>query len=297
MSMVVWEYLAGKSIGPLQFGMQRDLVFSALTAEGMISGDDDTQLQNSGVLALDYEGDRLVEVELDLSKIDVQLSDICSADHDCLQLALTLTDHCQNARQSQGGSLHFNEIGVSVLQFESPSMRSIVFREEGRETSEPTRLVSAAEISEYYFDQTLDSLPRWPFGDSPELADRLAALIVAGVKTGTCSARVHNEWSHPGERGVLVDGADTPVAVLETETVTHLRFNEMTQEMAALEGEGDLSLKYWQDAHKAYFTREGTFAEDMEVVFETFRVLSILDDDFAAGAADHLRRERAGETV
>ena len=143
----------------------------------------------------------------------------------------------------------------------------------------------------------IETLPRWPFGDSPELADRLAALIVAGVKTGTCSARVHNEWSHPGERGVLVDGADRPVAVLETETVTHLRYNEMTQKRAALEGEGDLSLKYWQDAHKDYFTREGTFAEDMEVVFETFRVLSILDDDFAAGAADHLRRERAGETV
>lgn len=143
----------------------------------------------------------------------------------------------------------------------------------------------------------IDTLPRWPFGDSPELGDRLAALIVAGVKTGTCCAKAHNEWSHPGERGVLVDGSERPVAILETETVTHLRFHEMTQEMAALEGEGDLSLQYWQDAHKDYFTREGTFAEDMELVFETFRVITILDDDFAAKAGEHLARERAGDTV
>ena len=30
--------------------------------------------------------------------------------------------------------------------------------------------------------------PRWPFGDSPELADELLALVLAGGKRATCSS-------------------------------------------------------------------------------------------------------------
>ena len=42
---------------------------------------------------------------------------------------------------------------------------------------------------------------------------------------------------------------------------------------AALEGEGDLSLAYWQSAHQAFFEREGTWAPDMELVYEEFAVI------------------------
>lgn len=31
--------------------------------------------------------------------------------------------------------------------------------------------------------------PRWPFGDSPELADELLALVLAGGKRATCFLR------------------------------------------------------------------------------------------------------------
>ncbi|MAN46729.1 MAG: ASCH domain-containing protein [Alphaproteobacteria bacterium] len=139
-------------------------------------------------------------------------------------------------------------------------------------------------------------LPKWTFGDSPELADRLAALIVAGVKTASCSEASIDEPPVEGERGYLMSGDGRPVAILETQTVTRMKFADMTQELAALEGEGDLSLDYWQRAHRDYFTRAGVFAEDMDILFETFRLVDVLDSDFAAKAADHLAQERAGAT-
>ncbi len=52
-----------------------------------------------------------------------------------------------------------------------------------------------------------------------------------------------------------------------------IRFNEMSPELAALEGEGDLSPAYWQSAHRAFFEREGSWAPDMELVYEEFAVI------------------------
>ncbi|EEJ5958670.1 ASCH domain-containing protein, partial [Salmonella enterica] len=54
-----------------------------------------------------------------------------------------------------------------------------------------------------------------------------------------------------------------------------IRFNEMSADLAALEGEGDLSLAYWQAAHRAFFEREGNWSPEMELVYEEFAVLEI----------------------
>ena len=116
---------------------------------------------------------------------------------------------------------------------------------------------------------------------------------MAGVKTAGCGAKVFNEWSEPGERGLLVIEDTRPVALLEIETVEHMKFNEMTAEKAALEGEGDLSLEFWQDAHREFFTRVTEFSEDMDVVFETFRLVEVLDPEFAAKAPEHVKLERS----
>lgn len=140
-------------------------------------------------------------------------------------------------------------------------------------------------------------LPLWPFGDNPELQERLAALIVAGLKTATCSAEVENVSAQPGERGLVVIRDDHPVAVIEVETATSVRFCDVTAEQAALEGEGDLSLDYWRSAHRDYFSRVTDFADDLELIFETFRLVDILDQDFASRAPEHVARERQMQTV
>lgn len=43
--------------------------------------------------------------------------------------------------------------------------------------------------------------------------------------------------------------------------------------MARQEGEGDLSLAYWQKEHQRFFKREGTWSADMELVFEEFALI------------------------
>lgn len=140
---------------------------------------------------------------------------------------------------------------------------------------------------------TYEGLKTFKFGDSAELADRLAALVVAGVKTGTCSAAVHGPDAAIGERQICLNSAETPVCEIETVNMQTLPFTAVTPDMAALEGEGDLSYRYWRDAHEAYYKREGTWAPDMDVIFETFRVTRVLDDAFAAAAADAVKAERA----
>jgi len=131
------------------------------------------------------------------------------------------------------------------------------------------------------------------FGDTPALADRLAALVVAGVKTGTCSAAVHGPDAEVGDRQVCLSGAGQPVCEIETLSLQTLRFDEVPAELSVLEGEGDLSHRYWREAHEAYFAREGTWTPEMEVIFEIFKVTKIFDEDFAAGAIDVVARERA----
>lgn len=140
---------------------------------------------------------------------------------------------------------------------------------------------------------TYEGLKTFKFGDSVELADRLAALVVAGVKTGTCSAAVHGPDAEIGERQICLNGAETPVCEIETVEMQTLPFTAVPPEMAALEGEGDLSYRYWREAHEAYFKREGTWARDMNVIFETFRVTRILDTAFAETAAAAVAAERA----
>ncbi|MEM6555923.1 MAG: ASCH domain-containing protein [Pseudomonadota bacterium] len=140
---------------------------------------------------------------------------------------------------------------------------------------------------------TYQGLETFQFGDSPELADRLAALVVAGVKTGTCSAAVHGPDTEVGARQICLNSAGTPVCEIETVSMQNLPFNDVTPEMAALEGEGDLSYRFWRDAHIEFYKREGTWQPDMDVIFEIFRVTRILDVAFAAAAETAVKTERA----
>jgi uncharacterized protein YhfF len=121
------------------------------------------------------------------------------------------------------------------------------------------------------------------WGDSPEMADELGGLIAQGVKTGTCSALW--EWEAEGnpipEVGLItiaLDGRNEPLCIVETVEVTLRKYNEVDADFARAEGEGDLSLEYWRQAHRNFFSRvllkfDREFSEDMPLVCERFRVI------------------------
>ena len=98
------------------------------------------------------------------------------------------------------------------------------------------------------------------YGDSPELANELVQLILIGKKTATCGSLW--EWEvegkplpKAGDIWVEVDGSDTPVCITETTEVTIRKYNEVDADFARSEGEGDMSLDYWRQAHKNYYSR------------------------------------------
>lgn len=118
------------------------------------------------------------------------------------------------------------------------------------------------------------------FGDSEELANELAALVLQGTKRATAAAL----WSYeaegqrppqPGDLSIVTDWAGQPLCVIETQAVEVVPFREVTAEFAATEGEGDGSLAFWQRAHREFFSRECAaadreFTESMLVVCERF---------------------------
>lgn len=118
----------------------------------------------------------------------------------------------------------------------------------------------------------------WGFGDSPEMADELAALVIQGDKRASCGSLVSylNEPILPGSYNIILNGRDEPVCVIRTMALRVVRYCDVTVELASREGEGDRSLAYWQTAHQAFFEREGTWAPDMELVFEEFEVVEVI---------------------
>ena len=121
-------------------------------------------------------------------------------------------------------------------------------------------------------------LRTFAFGDSPALADQLVELVIKGVKTATCGTEDEPNTSAPGERWIVLDGRGTPRCVIESTEVTYRCFNEVDASFARDEGEGDRSLAYWRDAHRAYFGRLGRFSEDMMLMCERFCLVEVFGD-------------------
>lgn len=150
------------------------------------------------------------------------------------------------------------------------------------------------ESIQAYWDKFLESLPtnspyhtktysEGGYGDSPELMNELIQLVLIGKKTATCGSLW--EWEaegkplpKAGDIWVELDGSGNPVCITETVEVTIRKYNEMDADFACAEGEGDLSLNYWREAHKNYFSRVlrkigKEFSEDMPLVCERFRLI------------------------
>ena len=150
------------------------------------------------------------------------------------------------------------------------------------------------EKVEAYWQEYLDTLPpdspvreerceAEGFGDSPEMAGKLGALVAEGTKTATCSALW--EWEAEGEplpevgdKAVVQDGNDEPLCIIETTEVEVRPYEEVGARFAYEEGEGDRSLEYWWEAHWCFFSRtlpniSKEPVPDMPLVCERFRVV------------------------
>lgn len=150
------------------------------------------------------------------------------------------------------------------------------------------------ETIQNYWEQFLSSLPpdspyhaktyiAEGWGDGPAMADELGTLIAQGIKTATCSSLW--EWEleknpipEVGLITVVLDGRGEPLCIVETIEVTVRKYNEVDVDFAHDEGEGDLSLDYWREAHRIFFSRtlpkiDKEFSEEMLLVCERFHLI------------------------
>lgn len=120
----------------------------------------------------------------------------------------------------------------------------------------------------------------WQMGDTPELASKLADLIKKGIKTASCGSLTSYQQEKPapkiGSYNIILDGQNVPTCVIRLVSMRLVRFCDVTEEFARKEGEGDLSLEYWQKEHQRFFTCTGHFSDDMELIAEEFEVIEAL---------------------
>ncbi len=155
-------------------------------------------------------------------------------------------------------------------------------------------------ISPVTTPNAVDHLPRTAFASPGSLRMELTRLALAGTKTATASLvaeyRIDDE-SVPtaGDRQLLVDSADRPVAVVETTSARVTRLADVDDAHAIDEGEGYANAAEFRVAHERYWSGElerlraglgdPSFAltDDTPVVAERFRIVEILGPAADAG--------------
>lgn len=121
------------------------------------------------------------------------------------------------------------------------------------------------------------------WGDTPKLATELGLLIKGGSKRASCSTLWEVEAGSEvmpeiGQLTIVLDGENNPLCIIETVDVFIEKFNQVTEQFAFDEGEGEQTLESWRNIHWDYFTytlkeigKEPT--EDMPIICERFKVI------------------------
>jgi uncharacterized protein YhfF len=143
--------------------------------------------------------------------------------------------------------------------------------------------------------EDLAGLPKWGFAFPGELRDELTALALAGDKTTT--AGLYEEIlaegepePEPGDREVLLDSAERPVAVIEVLEWRIARLSDVDDRHAIDEGEGYASAAEFRVAHERFWNGyiddlrrtirpDFTIDDDTLIALQRFRVVERLDVD------------------
>jgi uncharacterized protein YhfF len=134
-------------------------------------------------------------------------------------------------------------------------------------------------------------LPLMEFAFPGPLRDRLVSAVLDGRKLSTSSLRREYEREGAqlpvvGERSVVVDSSNRPVAVIETTSVNVVRIGDVDLSHAIDEGEGFNSVAQWRIGHEDFWHSDEmrtdlgdpsfTVDDDTLVVLERFRLIERL---------------------
>jgi len=108
-----------------------------------------------------------------------------------------------------------------------------------------------------------------------ELRRELVAAVLRGDKTATAGLHGEDPLPESGERFLLLDFDDRPVAVVETTEARIVRAGDVDLDFARDEGEGFDSVADWRAAHERFW-HDREITDDTLIVAERFRVVGRL---------------------
>jgi uncharacterized protein YhfF len=125
------------------------------------------------------------------------------------------------------------------------------------------------------------------------LRDQLVAAIASGVKTTTSGLLVGYERDgeplpRPGDRWVVIDSADEPVALIEVVKVRVLRLADVDLAHAIGEGEGFGSVAEWRAGHEAFWHSAEARADLGDLAFTVNDDTQIVAEEFRLVTGEHL---------
>lgn len=132
--------------------------------------------------------------------------------------------------------------------------------------------------------RTIDGLPVAEFAFPGDLRDRLVAAILSGEKTSTSTLLADYEQDgealpEVGERAVVVDSAERPVAVIETTELRVVPIREIDLAFAREEGEGFETVAEWREGHERFWVSylpHVQVDDETLVVAERFRLVEVV---------------------
>ena len=176
--------------------------------------------------------------------------------------------------------------GGDVYPSLEEKVANLLFNEIDRSKFADWRIMRAEELWKTYCEKEKIDIDTpyeaWRFGDAP---DKLADLVLKGIKTATASGYdlyfmegEEEQLPQPGDYNVILDAKDEAVCVIQTTKTTVVPFDEVSEEHAYKEGEGDRSLAYWRAVHEEFFTKEfeetkNEFNGQTRILCEEFQVV------------------------
>ena len=142
------------------------------------------------------------------------------------------------------------------------------------------------EINPNYKDKELGEW--FNFCDNEKDAKECAQLTRDGIKQATSTSlwwfeKNNTDLPEVGNIYVVTDWYKIAKAIVEVVKVEQTPFNQITDEYAAIEGEGGKSLEYWKKVHWDYYSLEMEEfgekpTEDMMIVCEQFKTIFTVDN-------------------
>ncbi len=129
--------------------------------------------------------------------------------------------------------------------------------------------------------QTYHEAESW--GNSAELADRIAALILSGVKTTTSSlewerAQRNDPIEKVGDKSIILDAQQKPVCITEMTDIFITPFAQVDAAFVYNYGEGSRDMDFWNNNMWEYYVAECaelgfTASPSMPMICQVFKVI------------------------